>query len=65
MPLATRFDEWLGIQDNCFSIPVVVGRSGIVRHLHPELSDDEQESLRKAAAAIKSAITTLLPDLVE
>ena len=65
MPLATRFDEWLGIQDNCFSIPVVVGRSGIVRHLHPELNDDEQESLKKAAAAIKSAITTLLPDLVE
>ena len=36
MPLSTRFDEWLGIEDNCFSIPVVVGRDGIIRHLHPE-----------------------------
>ena len=24
MPLATRFVDWMGIQDNCFSIPVVV-----------------------------------------
>jgi L-lactate dehydrogenase len=65
MPLATRFDEWMGVQDNCFSIPVVVGRNGIVRHLHPELNDEEQQNLQKAAEAIKSAIVTLLPDLVE
>jgi L-lactate dehydrogenase len=35
MPLATHFDEWMGVRDNCFSIPVVVGRPGIVRRLHP------------------------------
>lgn len=64
MPLATRFDEWMGIRDNCFSIPVVVGRGGIVRHLQPELSNDEQESLRIAAAAIKNTIVSLMPDLV-
>jgi L-lactate dehydrogenase len=64
MPLATRFDDWMGIQDNCFSIPVVVGRSGIIRHLHPELNNDEQQTLRTAAAAIKSTIISLIPDLV-
>ena len=64
MPLATRFDDWMGIQDNCFSIPVVVGRSGIIRHLHPELNDDEQQTLRTAAAAVKSTIVSLIPDLV-
>jgi L-lactate dehydrogenase len=64
MPLSTRFHEWMGIRDNCFSIPVVVGRNGIVRHLHPEMNDDERNSLENAAKAIKSAIVSLIPDLV-
>jgi len=64
MPLATRFDDWMGIQDNCFSIPVVVGRSGIIRHLTPEMNDDERQNLRTAAVAIKSTIVSLIPDLV-
>ena len=64
MPLATRFDDWMDIQDNCFSIPVVVGRSGIIRHLNPEINDDERRNLRMAAAAIKSTIVSLIPDLV-
>ncbi|MDD5461010.1 MAG: NAD(P)-binding domain-containing protein [Methylococcales bacterium] len=64
MPLATRFDDWMGIQDNCFSIPVVVGRNGIVRHLHPEMSEEERQNLQTAAAAIKSTIISLIPDLV-
>ena len=64
MPLATRFDDWMDIQDNCFSIPVVVGRSGIIRYLNPEINDDERQNLRMAAAAIKSTIVSLIPDLV-
>lgn len=65
MPLVTRFDDWMGIRDNCFSIPVVVGRGGIVRHLHPELNDSEQQALRIAAVAIKSTLVSLIPDLVD
>jgi len=64
MPLSTRFDDWLGIEDNCFSIPVVVGRSGIIRHLHPDMNHDEQQNLRSAATAVKSTIVSLIPDLV-
>jgi len=64
MPLATRFEDWIGIEDNCFSIPVVVGRTGIIRHLNPEMNDDERQNLRTAAAAIKSTIVSLIPDLV-
>lgn len=64
MPLATRFDEWMGVRDNCFSIPVVVGRNGINRHLHPEMNDAEKAALNTAAAAIKSTIVSLVPDLV-
>ncbi|MDD5321239.1 MAG: NAD(P)-binding domain-containing protein [Methylococcales bacterium] len=64
MPLATQFDEWMGIRDNCFSIPVVVARSGIIRHLHPDLNDIEKQALKTAAVAIKNAIVSLIPDLV-
>ncbi|CAG7856647.1 L-lactate dehydrogenase [biofilm metagenome] len=63
MPLVTRFDEWLGIKDNCFSIPVVVGRNGISRHLHPDLNDEELANLQQTAQALKSAINLLIPDL--
>lgn len=65
MPLAVRFHEWMGIADNCFSIPVVVGRKGIIRHLHPEMNEEEVKSLQKAALAIKNAIISLIPDLVD
>lgn len=64
MPLATHFYDWMGIHDNCFSIPVVVGRTGIIRHLHPEMNDQEQQNLHTAAAAVKSTIVSLIPDLV-
>lgn len=63
MPLATRFDEWMGVRDNCFSIPVVVGRKGIVRHLHPTMNAGEMANLQNAAAAIKQSIVSLMPDL--
>ena len=65
VPLATCFGEWMCIRDNYFSIPVVVGRSGIIRHLHPELDAGEQQALHVAAVAIKSAIVSLIPDLVD
>jgi L-lactate dehydrogenase len=64
MPLAVRFDEWQGVHDNCFSIPVVVGRNGIIRHLYPELNDEERGNLQNSAKAIKSAISSLIPDLL-
>lgn len=65
MPLATQFDDWLGYKDNCFSIPVVVGRQGIIRHLQPEISVDEHQTLSNAAQSIKKAISSLVPDLVD
>ncbi len=65
MPLATQFDDWLGYKDNCFSIPVVVGRQGIIRHLQPEISADEHQALGNAAQSIKNAIISLIPDLVD
>lgn len=64
MPLATKFHDWMGIKDNCFSIPVVVGRDGIIRHLYPDMNDEERQNLQTAATAIKSSIISLIPDLL-
>jgi L-lactate dehydrogenase len=60
LPLSTYLDDWLGIQDNCFSIPVVVGRRGVIRHLHPCLNRSEKKALEKAAKRIKAQINRLL-----
>jgi L-lactate dehydrogenase len=60
MPISTYFREWLSIEDNCFSIPVVVGRNGIIRHLHPKLNQVEREALEKTAKRVKSNINELL-----
>lgn len=60
MPLSTFFKEWQGIKNNCFSIPVVVGRDGIIRHLHPELNRSEKKALEKTATLVKEHINRLL-----
>jgi L-lactate dehydrogenase len=49
-----------GVSDNCFSIPVVVGRRGILRYLYPTLNNRERQDLITNAAWIKEAISTLL-----
>ncbi|MGR8933775.1 MAG: hypothetical protein ACU837_05205 [Gammaproteobacteria bacterium] len=60
MPISTYFKEWQGIKDNCFSIPVVVGRAGVIRHLHPDLNREEKAALEKTADIIKTHINRLL-----
>ena len=60
MPLSTYFTEWNGIENNCFSIPVVVGRSGIIRHLHPELNRQEKNALAETARSMKEHVSALI-----
>lgn len=60
MPLCTYFEEWQGIKDNCFSIPVVVGRNGITRYLHPEFNSVERQALAETAKTVRANIDQLL-----
>ncbi|MCB1950161.1 lactate/malate dehydrogenase family protein [Nitrosomonas sp.] len=60
MPLSIYFREWQGIEDNCFSIPVVVGRTGVIRHLHPKLNQVEKTALEKTAKLMKQNINKLV-----
>lgn len=56
MPLSTLLQGYLGLDDVCLSIPVVVGRSGVSRCLMPHLSEAEANQLRSAAVAARADI---------
>lgn len=56
IPLSVKIDGYLGVTDVCLSLPVVVGKNGIERYIHPELNADEQAAFRKAAEAVKGVI---------
>jgi L-lactate dehydrogenase len=47
------FQENFGVT---LSLPSVVGRTGILEVLAPELSDEERSALQRSAAAIRSAL---------
>ncbi len=53
MPLSVLLDGYCGIDDVCLSIPVVVGREGITRRLHPSLTADEVAAFRASAEAVR------------
>ncbi len=61
MPLSTCFSDWQGVKDNCFSIPVVLGRSGIIRYLQPDLNEIEHAALENTARTVRANIDSLLP----
>lgn len=60
LPLSVLVDGWQGVDDVCLSLPVVVGRTGVLRVLHPELNSEERQAFRGAVAALREAIATVL-----
>jgi L-lactate dehydrogenase len=53
LTVSTLVQDYMGIREVCLSVPCVVGRSGIVRQLLPELPADEAEALRASARKLK------------
>jgi len=56
MPVSVLIDGYGGVDDVCLSLPVVVGRAGVTRILHPPLTEDEMELFRQSAAKVKATI---------
>jgi L-lactate dehydrogenase len=54
LPVSVLVDGYLGVDDACLSMPCVVGRAGVVRTLHIDLSLDEQEAFRRSAASLRA-----------
>lgn len=56
VPLSVKIDGFLGVEGVCLSLPVVVGKRGVERVLHPDLSPIEAGQFRAAAQAVKEVI---------
>jgi L-lactate dehydrogenase len=56
MPVSTLIDGWQGIKDVCLSVPVVMGRGGIVRTLPIDLDPDELEQMRESAGVLRKVL---------
>jgi L-lactate dehydrogenase len=56
VPMSVKIDGFLGVEGVCLSLPVVVGKRGIERVLHPDLNALEAEQFRVAARAVKKVI---------
>lgn len=59
IPLSVKIDGFLGVENVCLSVPVVVGCRGIERWLHPDLNEVEAGEFRAAATAVRKVITSL------
>jgi len=60
MPISTLVDGFLGVEDVCLSIPVVVGKNGITKKLNIALDDKEQVLFRKSAGLVRTEIDRLI-----
>lgn len=56
-PLSVKLENYYGISDVALSVPVVLGRSGIVETLQVPLDMKEQDLLKKSAEALKVYLT--------
>ena len=56
VPMSVKIDGFLGVEGVCLSLPVVVGKRGIERVLHPDLNAVEAEQFRVAAKAVRKVI---------
>jgi L-lactate dehydrogenase len=56
VPMSVKIDGFLGVEGVCLSLPVVVGKRGIERVLHPDLNALEAEQFRAAARAVREVI---------
>ena len=59
IPLSVRIDGFLGVDDVCMSLPVVVGKTGIVRLIHPNLNQEEEVAFLKAAQVVRDVTKSL------
>lgn len=55
LPLSIELDDYLGVSDVCLSVPVVLGRKGVCRVLHPPLAASEIAAFGRSATIVREA----------
>lgn len=63
LPVSTRINGWLGVRDVCLSVPVVIGRAGVLRVLEPPLSEAEASAFRDSAQAVRATVSEMSAEL--
>ena len=53
MPVSHLQEGQYGVRDVCLSMPVVLGRGGILGYICPDITQQEKESLQKSASILK------------
>jgi L-lactate dehydrogenase len=59
LPVSSRLEGYLGINDVCLSVPSIVNRTGVETVLEVPLNNTEREGLKRSADTIRQAIRTL------
>lgn len=62
LPASVLIDSYYGVDDVCLSLPVVLGRNGVERIMHPRMSEEEQKLFRHSAESVKKVIDLVTPD---
>jgi L-lactate dehydrogenase len=65
MPLSVLIDGFLEVRDVCLSLPVVVGREGVVRVLQPKFRTEEADAFRHCAGVVAETIRASQEDVAE
>ncbi|UFU05147.1 L-lactate dehydrogenase [Ruania halotolerans] len=53
LPVSSLLNDYLGISDVCLSVPTVLDRSGVTRHLPVPLTERELAGLQDSAASVR------------
>jgi L-lactate dehydrogenase len=61
LPVSSLVSEAYGISDTCLSVPSVVGRGGVERHVEIKLWPKEQMALQQSARALQDTLAKVQP----
>ena len=59
LTVSSLIDDYYGIKDVCLSIPVILNKNGIFKHIYVKLDDTESHRLRVSAESLKGIIENL------
>ena len=55
LPVSVLIEGYLGVEDMCLSMPVVLGREGILKTIELNMNEIEKTAFRSSAAVLKKA----------
>ncbi len=60
MPVTVRLNGQYGINDNCLSLPAVIGSDGVESIITPKLDEEEMAGIQHSANALKASMDQLV-----